>query len=296
MSKQNWQNYLLLSIATLVWSSAFVGIRFGLRDYSPGAMALMRFSVASLTILPLYWHARQSDKQITAKDRLKIFFTGFIGISLYHVALNYGETSVSSGTASFIVSQAPVLVLILAVVFLKERPGIMGWVGFLISCLGVAIIAFAENASMHVSWGLILLGLAAVASAYYTILQKSLLSKINAIELMALLIWSGTLGMAMFLPDLVHDFQHASFSSSLVVVYLGVFPGVIAYTCWTIVLARMPAAHVISWVYLQPILATVLGWLLVNEVPVVFSVVGGCIALLGALIVQFWGKRQQSNA
>jgi drug/metabolite transporter (DMT)-like permease len=279
-------NYLLLFIAVTLWSSAFVGIRIGLHDYSPGAMALLRFIVASITIIPLYLRYRRPNKLLGIGTKLKILLTGFVGISIYNIALNYGEVSVPASTASFIISQAPIFILILAVIFLKERPSILGWIGFLVSCLGIALIAISENVSIDISFGLLYIGLATLAAAYYAISQKSLLSKVNSIELMSLIIWSGAAGMIMFLPDLVKEMPHAALTSTAVVVYLGVFPGVVAYTFWSIALARMPVSRAASFTYLQPLIATLMGWLFINEVPILLSVCGGCIALLGAIIVQ----------
>jgi drug/metabolite transporter (DMT)-like permease len=285
-------NYLLLLIAAILWSSAFVGIRIGLHDYTPGAMALLRFMVASIAMVPLYLRYRQPNKGLNFSDKLKILVTGFIGISVYHIALNYGEISVPSGTASFIISQSPILILILAIIFLKERPGLIGWLGFLVSCVGVALIAIGEQASVQIDVGLLCVGLATLASAYYSISQKSLLSKVNSVELMTLIIWAGTIGLLMFLPDLAKELPRAAVTSTMTVIYLGIFPGVIAYTCWSIVLAKMSATRAASFLYLQPLLATFMGWLFINEVPVLLSVIGGCVAILGAMLVQIRRKAE----
>ena len=72
-------SYLLLFVTIVLWASAFVGIRIGLKSYTPGTLALLRFSIASIAITPLYFKYR-SIAGLTTKERLLIFFLGFLGI------------------------------------------------------------------------------------------------------------------------------------------------------------------------------------------------------------------------
>src|SRR5436190_2069276 len=111
-----------LLVATLLWASAFVGIRAGLQGgYHPGPLALLRFTVASvftLCLLPLLPAQRQ---RIRLRDKLRLFLIGVLGLGCYNLALNYGEVAVTSGIASFIISLSPVVTLIFAALFLSER-------------------------------------------------------------------------------------------------------------------------------------------------------------------------------
>jgi drug/metabolite transporter (DMT)-like permease len=110
---------LALVITLLPWASAFAGIRAGLEGYSPGALVLLRFLVASasLIIYALITHMRLP----ALRDLAALFLLGFLGITVYQVCLTFGEQSVSAGTASFLVATVPCFTALLAFFFLKER-------------------------------------------------------------------------------------------------------------------------------------------------------------------------------
>jgi drug/metabolite transporter (DMT)-like permease len=92
--------------------------------------------------------------------------TGVVGITIYNVALNTGEISVSAGVANFLVNTAPVITALLAMILLKERLRIWGWIGILICVSGVTIIALSTRNGSHISAGALFVLLAARAASF----------------------------------------------------------------------------------------------------------------------------------
>ncbi|NIS92810.1 MAG: EamA family transporter, partial [Hydrotalea flava] len=121
MQKFSIKTYIFIFLVALFWASAFVAIRVGLKSYSPDTLALLRYLVASIVMIPLYLKSRSVNECLTRNEFIRIILVGVIGIGVYNIALNYGEITVSSAIASFIVSQVPVFIVLLAVIFLKER-------------------------------------------------------------------------------------------------------------------------------------------------------------------------------
>ena len=74
------------------------------------------------------------------------------------------------------------------------------------------------------------------------------------------------------------------------VVFLGVFPGALAYFLWSYALARMPASTTASFLYATPVLATAFAWLLQGVVPGPVTIAGGVLALVGVVLVQTKGR------
>ena len=278
-------SYLLLLITVVLWASAFVGIRIGLHSYTPGALALLRFIVASFAIIPLHLKYR-SSVVLTRTERLAIFILGLLGIGVYHAALNYGEITIAAGLASFIIGLSPIFAALLARFFLKEKLGMIGWIGIAISFVGVALIAISEGGSAAFNLGASAVLLSALITAVYTVGQKQLLKKINAIEITSLTFWSGLLGLMIFLPQLSHEFMRASLTATMAAVYLGIFPSMIAYITWSMALERLSVTKASSALYAMPIVATFLGWLWLKETIALLVFGGGCLALVGAFIVQ----------
>jgi drug/metabolite transporter (DMT)-like permease len=276
-------------VTLFFWASAFTMIRVGLTSYEPGALALLRFSVASV-VLAVYAAATRM-RLPRVRDLPAMLLMGILGISVYHVALNYGEVTVTAGAASLLIASAPTITALLATSLLGERLKAWGWMGIAVSFVGVALIALGEgDEEMRFDWGALLILVAAASTSLYFILQKRYLDRYSALQLSAYSIWAGTLPMLVFMPSLVQTLPSAPLDATLAVVYLGVFPAALAYVAWTYVLSRMPASVAGSFLYLSPVLATLIAWMLLKEVPSWLSLLGGIPSLLGVILVNTRGR------
>lgn len=134
---------LALGLTIFFWASAFAGIRVGLESYSPSHVALLRFLVASAA-LAVYAAVRRM-RLPELSDLPAVMLSGFLAFTVYHVALNYGEVTVSAGSASLLVNTAPIFTALFAAAFLGERVGTLGWAGMGVSFFGAALISFGEG-------------------------------------------------------------------------------------------------------------------------------------------------------
>ena len=167
---------IAIIIVIFLWASAFVGIRAGLRVYSPEGLALLRYLVASACMAVIYYCLPQKSL-LHVRDVLALLGIGAVGIGIYNLTLNYGELSISSGMTSFITSQSPIITTIIAVLFLGEQLNTMRCLGFLVSVFGVALIAMGEIGGFKWDMGITYVLLATLAAGCYSVLQKPFLKK-----------------------------------------------------------------------------------------------------------------------
>lgn len=280
---------LAVAVTLLLWASAFAGIKAGLTAYSPGELALLRFLCGSIA-MGLYARSRGFGLP-DPKDLPRILLVGFLGFTVYHVFLNYGEQSVSAGAASLIVSFTPVMTAFLAVFLLGERLRPAGWAGIGVSVAGVALISFGEGGGIALNEGCILVLISSLGSSLYNVFQKPFLKRYDPVAFTAYAMTAGTLFMLVFAPGLPAAIVRAPLEATLSVVYLGVFPGAIAYSTWTYALSRMPASRLTTSLYLSPVLAIAIAWLWIGEVPSVLSLLGGALTLAGVLLTNTRGKQ-----
>ena len=231
---------MAIAITLIFWASAFAGIRAGLKAYSPGNLVLLRFLTASIVLSAYAIITRLPLPE--KKDLPAIFFLGFIGITVYHLALTYGEIKVSAGSASLLIASTPIFTAILAMFILKEKIKNWGWIGIVISFLGVSLVAMGEGEGVRFEPAAFLILVAAISTSFYFVLQKPYLKKYSPLKFVTYTIWSGTFFQIFFSRGLFQNIKNAPIEATLAIVYMGIFPAALAYITWTYVLSRVPAS------------------------------------------------------
>lgn len=283
-----------LAFTLVAWASAFAGIRAGLRAYSPGNLAILRFLIAS-AVLAVYAgiaHFRRPE----LRDLPGLVLSGAIGITFYNLAINYGETRVTAGAASMLIASVPIWTALAARIWLHEKLTIIGWSGVVVSFAGIVLIAGGEGGGIHLSPQALIILAAAITSAAYMILQKQYLARYSALEFTAYSIWFGTALMLPFGSGLLATLRAAPAAATVSVVYLGIFPGALAYVAWAYVMSHGAAGRTSTLLYIIPVLAITIGWMWLGEVPRLLTFVGGAIALAGVCMVNVWGKSESPSA
>ncbi len=283
----NRKAYMAALITVVFWSSAFVGIRIGLGSFSPYHLVLFRFLVASLVfvaLVPIF-----KIKALPRRSWLRVIMSGLVGLTIYHTALSIGEQTVDPATASFIIAGAPIMSAILASCFLKERYTRWGWLGVLISFLGVVIIT-GVGSSFHRD--ALLIVLSTVATSVYFVVEKPLLATYRTLDVTAWVTWAGTVPMLFYWHGFFGQLSRASFDAVGWIIYIGIFPAALAYLTWNIALANADATQVTPFLYLSPILAAALSWVMLHQMPGAPVWVGGTLVLVGVILVQRYGKER----
>jgi drug/metabolite transporter (DMT)-like permease len=130
---------------------------------------------------------------------------------------------------------------------------------------------------------------AALTSSVYMIMQKHYLGRYSALEFTAYSIWFGTLLMLPFGAGFVHTLRTAPAAATLAVIYLGIFPGALAYVAWAYVMSHGTAGRTATLLYMIPVMAIGIAWLWLGEVPRWISLSGGVISLAGVVLVNTRG-------
>ncbi|MDX6359130.1 MAG: hypothetical protein QOH37_2184 [Nocardioidaceae bacterium] len=271
-------------VTLTLWASAFVAIRHLGHDFSAGSLSLGRLAVGAVALGAVA--LSRGLPRPSRRDWLSLVVIGVLWFGVYNVSLNQGERHVDAGTAAMLIQISPVLIALLATLFLGER--FTGWLalGLGLAFAGVVLIGLSQPGGHNDLVGVGLCLLAALVYSISLVVQKPLVSRLSAIHVTWLACTIGAVACLPFAGQLAHDTAHASASDVWWVIYLGVFPTAIAFTTYAFALRQMTASSLGITTYLVPPLTIFLGWLFLGEVPPTMAYAGGALALVGVAVAR----------
>jgi drug/metabolite transporter (DMT)-like permease len=270
------------TLAIVVWSSAFAGIAYGLKAFTPAELSLLRFLIASAILaVPV---ASGWIKLPPLRDWPFVLALGFIGISLYQLMLGYAMTRISVGAAAVVIALSPGITAALAALRLGERISKATLVGLGIAFGGVLLITLGAGRAVRFEPMTLFALVAVFATSFYFVFQKPLLARTSAVGFTVASIFAGTIGLVPFGLDLPAKLAEVPAAQLWSAAYLGVVPTIIGYFCWNFALSRAPASKVSSFLYVQPLVASAIAWLWLGQVPSVLTGIGGLLAVGGVVL------------
>ncbi|AST81245.1 TPA: DMT family transporter [Citrobacter farmeri] len=270
------QFYAFLTVA--IWSSAYVYTKVALLTFSATALGLLRCGVATLCLMTLLTFYRQ----LAVKWRhIPVFMlSGASGFSLYFIAFNTGSLSLNPTTASIIIALCPIISALLALVVFKEKLRTSQWLATLTAFSAVLFISLQEG-SLLISQGIIWMLGAAALLALYNVIQRRMNRQISALQMTAYSFLFGTVMLLGYAPDALRELHDAPSGAIALVIYLGLFPGAVAYITWGKALSLAEnTGQVTNWMFLTPCLALLLEYVVTDSYPGKATLAGGTIILI----------------
>lgn len=272
--------YALITI--LIWASANVMTRAYTGYYYAPYLCAIRFLFAALTMLVIV--AVKRIRPPLGRDLLWTALAGLSGLGLYTIAVTYGMQTINASTCSLIVATAPVLTALFARLLLSEKLSSLGWVAIAVEFSGIAVLTFT-NGAVSISAGMLWAFVSALSMCVYNLMQRRLTQKYSALCLTAYGIFATALVQAPLLPAAIRSLETIPPAAVAAVAYLGICSSALGYLFWAkaISLARS-TSEVTNWMFLNPLLTALLGFVTIFETPDTATLLGGAIILVGLLI------------
>jgi drug/metabolite transporter (DMT)-like permease len=290
---------LLLAAVVVQWGLAFVAIRILVDHASAVTVTLLRFWITSAALAVAVAVVRIRVPRIARGDRWKVLLLALLGVSVYHLALNYGEHFVSAGVASLIVASMPVMAAILATAVLGERIDRVKAMGIGLALFGVMILVLGgSDGELRVDnvGGALVTAIAPLSFATATVTGKPLVRRYGALPLTATTVILGTILLTPFaLPTTLSDLSRLSGSDWAWLAFLGLGCTAFAYLVWFYALEALDASSVAAWVYLVPPCSLVWAALILDEPVTVLGAMGGVLVLGGVFLAERVSPRRAAR-
>ncbi|MBE0478444.1 DMT family transporter [Candidatus Aerophobetes bacterium] len=292
---QDKKAFFALILTVLVWGSSFAAIKVVLDEISPLGLSFLRSLLATVALLSLVGFAEGFVRLKKAlREKFCYFiFLGATGVALFNILQNIGIQHTFSGVASVLLATNPIFVLLLGAIFLQERIRSKKLFGILLGFSGCALIIFGGKniTSFFLSGsfgGNLLVLLSALCWGLYVIMNKKILGEYSPLLLTTSAFIFGSL--LLFLPYLfsydVSLFLIISPACWLLVIYLGFISSGLTYLLWNYALKRLEASRASVFLFLVPVVAIILGKVLLAEKITLSIVTGAPLVFLGIYLVE----------
>lgn len=269
---------------TLLWASAFVFTKIALNYFTAEAVGILRCLVASICflIIALYKKIGLPER----KDIPKFLLSGALGFTFYMITFNHASQFLTSATGSVIIASAPIITALLANVFFKEKIKMLGWLAIAVMFSGILVLTLWYGV-FSMNTGIFWMLVAAICISGYNLFQRYYGKKYTALQSTAYNIFAGTLLLLIYLPNAAVQLKDSPMQQWLAILFLGVFPSALAYLWWAKALSiAKKTSDVTNFMFVTPLIASILGFLMISETPTAATFIGGAMILAGLLLFQ----------
>jgi len=280
---------LIALFVTVLWSSSWVLIKFGLEDIPPLPFAGLRYFLAFLSLLPFAARAGVPGelKNSTRRSWLGLLVLGVLMYAVAQGAQFFALNLLPAVAVSLMLSFTAIMVTLLGIALLGERPNLWQWVGTVFYLSGV-VVYFYPPEIPRAEWlglGVALVGM--LATAFSTVLGRGVNRGLRLSPL-AVTTASMGIGSALLLASGValQGWPVLSLANWGVIVWLAVVNSALAFTLWNQtqrVLTAMESSILNNTMLFQ---IAILAWVFLGEALDTQQILGMVLAGAGTFLVQ----------
>lgn len=303
--KQN-QAYIGLVLATLIIGLSFIFVKIGLR-YA-GAMDLLahRFTAAAISIVILWIFGFIKLPRFSFKKAKSLLLLSLFYPLLFFALQTFGLQHSTASEAGIIFAATPIITLIAASFFLKEKTTWLQKIGIVLSIVGILYIIYftGDMSGSTTIKGVILLLLSVFAVVTYYILGKVVSARFSAMEItiwmtmLAFIVFNGFSLSGHIQNHTLREFFNPLFHTEFLwaVLYLGVLSSMVTALFTNFALIQIPASQIAVFNNLSPLISIAGGIFILGETLFTYHIIGGISVIAGvAMTVIFKYKNPKKN-
>ncbi len=278
-------------LVVALWGSAVYLVALAMRDVGPMAAALWRWLLA---LVPLWGVVLAAGKGAAAWESLRRHPWDYVILGIFGFTLLYGTQNLALNyttlfNTSFLINLTPIFVVVLAVIWLRERPRWSVIAGIGLGLMGAVALSGGQLSEVRVTsqtWrGDLLAATSALSAAVYIVYSKRMLAFTPPLVLLALGVTCGVVSLAP-LVAIEGDFWPQQPLTWISLLLLGLGAGALGNLWWQDMLSTTPASRVGLYLYGTALVGALLAVLVVGEPLTIWIALGGALILAGVWLVQ----------
>ena len=280
-----------LLFMVVIWAVNFSVAKVALEELSPLAFNALRFPLAA-ALLYAIMRGRGVVPLPTRAELPRVLALGLLGNLLYQMFFIFGLDRTRAGNASLLLASTPIITALLSAGLGHERVRPRVWAGVVATFGGILLVVLGGRAAVEsgretLVGDLIMFG-ASIAWAFYTVGSRPLVEQRGALTVTAWTLWIGTAGIVLAgIADVFRaSWQDVSPLTWLAVVYAGVLSIGVAYIIWYYGVEKLGNTRTSVYSNIVPVIAVLVAWLWLGEVPTVPQVAGMVVILSGVSLAQ----------
>lgn len=290
--------HLALFTVSLIYGATFTIAKQVMPAFvQPFAFILMRVSVAAVLIF--IFHSLFIKHKITDwRDMKQLFVSALFGVAFNMLLFFKGLSITTPINGAVLMMNTPIFVVVFAALYLKEKITAQKILGILIAAFGAVLLMGGSsfNFSAQTVWGDVMVTANAIIYAFYLVYAKSLMQKYHPLTVT---MWSFLFGWIVVLPFGAGEFMEIDFTSFtpkiwLFVAFVTVGSTFLTYVLNAYALRTASSSLVGSYIYLQPVLATLIAIVSGNDMLTFQKLIYISIIFAGVFLVS-WKKQQQEQ-
>jgi drug/metabolite transporter (DMT)-like permease len=295
----HWSAVLQALLVTFLWSTSWVLIKIGLRDLPALPFAGLRYALAFLCLLPLALRGRQRDvlRKLPAGMWARLVLLGLLFYAVTQGAQFLSLFYLPALTSSLLLSFTTILVALLGIILLGERPTPVQWASAGLYLAGVWVYLYPVALPRNEVVGLVVAGVGVLANALSSILGREV-NRSGTVDPTTVTVVSMGIGAAALLVSgvAVQGLPRMTATHWAIIAWLAVVNSALAFTLWNHTLRTLSAmeSSIINNTMLFQI--AVLAWVFLDEPLTGRSIVGMVLAALGTLGVQLRQRAPEPGA
>ncbi len=284
----------------VIWGTTYLAIVFAIQTVPPFISGAARFLIAAALLYGwLLWRAPRAP--LAGVNIPMGLVCGVLLSGIGNGLVIWAQQGIPSGIAALIVTAMPVIVAIIDwLMFSKRAPSLQALLGIAVAIVGVATIILHTRTLAGQAQPLHLLAMmgAVVGWSFGTLLQRRAATGATVLSFTCVQMFGGglfQLGLSFVNGEWQRfDVSAVSGASIIAIAYLIVFGSLIALNCYSWLLTRVPAQKVTTYALVNPVVALILGALVLGERVTPLAAVSAALVLVGVALVLFQGARWQA--